>query len=144
MASTCRIGAQLQGTIRCTIFHFLKFLCSCLCCIRRENLNIVISRTPNLRYERNFRSNTSSISHIFFPEKFDEFFLLESGTVIEEPPQYDTKEDEAEGVLQEKLGANCPIEKSGVGRMTEPAINAVSDESVTGAFVERNSMGEIS
>jgi len=84
-----------------------------------------------------------SISHIFFPKEFDQRFLLRSDAVGKKDPQRDTEEDETEGVLQEKLGAKCPIKKPSIRRMTKPAINAIGDELVVDALVKCNRMGEI-
>jgi hypothetical protein len=52
--------------------------------------------------------------------------LLTSDTVEKETPHCDKEEDETDGVLEEKLGTNCPIKKTSIRRMTKPTNPFVS------------------
>lgn len=38
--------------------------------------------------------------------------LLTSNSPVEEPPQNCCKEDEAHGILEHELGAQCPVEEA--------------------------------
>jgi len=64
--------------------------------------------------ERNHHSNPLTVVDVVISEEFDQSSLLSSSAVIEEPPENDREAYERDRVLEDKLGAQGPVEESRV------------------------------
>lgn len=85
-------------------------------------------------HKRNQGANPAPVPQVLVPKKLHQLVLLDADATAEEPPQDKSVGQKAEGVAEDELRAEAPVEEAKVAGVSDEGVDAGGDEGVGGCF----------